>query len=276
MSLASKWAKVTKSRVLTFNGYCFNDRFAIGNISRPLAEYASESHGVDGADGERFGSLNLGTRRFSFDIMVGDMTPAQVQEAARELAAALLVREPGKFTFSDERADNRQLFRYAVPDGPVDVDEFMHAGKWTLDFVQHDPFLYKAGEPSEVHLRAGEKTKVVFGGTAPCFPMVEATCRNSTYYKVTAHDRDGDEVGHVTYKADFATFDPADGPVITLEGESPKHTLYLDFDRQSARMVPPQHGARGLQPGSEFFACHGKLFVTSSHNAVMRWRERYA
>ena len=234
---------------VAFNGLLLNGPFTVGNIRRPLPEFRVASSTVDGADGDVFEGQTVGPRRVLFDILATGGTDAELQDAARTLLGALLVRRPVPLTFSDEVEDKYQLVRYAVPTGAFDAKEFRRMGRWSCELVQPDPYLY--GKPRSVVIEAGKTVAVDAGGNAPAWPVASAAVTGD-HYLVRIPGGQG-----VRFAAAFT------GEKVTV-----------DMGRMTVRTSSPVEGD-GLQIGSRFFALSGTTKVTASHRTTIEWRERW-
>lgn len=243
---------------MKFGKYVFNDDFFCFCDSRPLPEFRPMSTNVDGTDGESFDELTLGPRKFTITLVAKAKTFNRLQRVARRLATALLVREPTPFVFTDENDDTGfQLSRLAVPTGGIDVEEFMRVGRWTVEFVQYDPYLY--GKKQEVVLKANVSTRVKVNGNAPTYPVLTARPTGTSYWIK-------DNLGH---RVDFK------GPFVQAGFSSSQSQLRMNFLRQTAYLSPSVSDAEGLQLGSEFWAFEGRFNLRASHDTTLSWHERW-
>jgi predicted phage tail component-like protein len=164
---------------VTFNGVVLTNRFIVGDQKRPLPEFRVSSMQVDGADGEVYGGSTIGPRFLSFRVTSIDREPRQVQDDAKFLMQTLAVRQPTELAISDERsAGNTQLVRYVVPTGSFDMDEYVRAGSWVLQFVQPDPYLYGHVRTQEVASDATVETFI--DGNAPSEWTLHAVPNSTT------------------------------------------------------------------------------------------------
>lgn len=243
---------------MKFGDYVLSDDFICLVKSRPLPEFKPSSTSVDGADGESFDALTLGTRTFAIIVVFKpEQTRKQRHELARKLAGELLTRKPKRFIFTDENADDgTQLYRMAVPVGVVDVEEFVNTERWTIEFVQHDPYRYKSGAMSTAKLKAKEWTEVIVGGNAPAFPIVKAK-PTGTHYTIRTNAKNT----RVKYSADF--------------GNTGTNQLTIDFKELTAKTDKTISGAAGLSTDSKFFTFSGTMNLYATDTTVISWRERY-
>lgn len=237
---------------MKYGDYVLTDDFICIIKSRPLPEFKPTSTSVDGADGESFDALTLGTRSFAIDVVFKpEHTRKKRYELARKLARALFTRETKRFIFSDENdVDGNQLYRMAVPTGVINVDEFVNAERWTIEFVQYNPFLI--GKEVSVVLKPNESTKIKVRGDVRALPLLSSNPTGTLYWLKDNNDN------WLKFGGPFGTS--------TLNGNFAKQTLKLD---------PTVSGAEGLQAGSVFFDFLGTMHVRASHRTTLTWRERW-
>lgn len=243
---------------ITFNGVDLTNplnstkpRLVITEVKRPMAAWESAATKVDGADGEYFDSLTNGTRECSFALVAEKLTRREVQIMARKLAGVLNVRSPKRLCFTDERdMDGNQLHRLAVPDGAFDMDEFIRAGKWTLRFLQHDPYLY--GKQRSVVLKTNQAQRVQVGGNAPTWAVATANPTGSRY-----------------------TLGIVGGKGIMFDGPLNGSDMTIDFVRSSVHVAQPADGVKGLRTSSRFFALEGTMDLVASAQTTLTWDERW-
>ena len=158
---------------VTFNGTDLTNRFIVGDQKRPLPEFRVSTMQVEGADGEVYGGSTIGPRFLSFRVTSVGRTPRQVQDDAKFLMALLAVRQPTELSISDERSPgDTQLVRYVVPSGSFDMDEYVRAGSWVLQFIQPDPYLY--GHTYTQSVASGSTVEIFVDGNAPAEWTVSA------------------------------------------------------------------------------------------------------
>lgn len=239
---------------MKYGDYVLSDDFICLVESRPLPEFKPTSTQVDGADGESFDTLTLGTRTFAITVVFKpEHDRKKRHKLARKLAGELLTREPKRFIFTDENADDgTQLYRMAVPNGVVDVERFVNAERWTIEFVQYDPYLYKSSTRSVKLTRDWQTVDV--GGNAPTFPIAKCAKPSGKRYALVASD-----VGAIEYEAPF----------------SGSNLLTIDFANQTAKTENSIDGARGITLKSRFFEFSGTLIMCASDVTTLTWRERY-
>ncbi|MBR2681420.1 MAG: phage tail family protein [Exiguobacterium sp.] len=237
---------------MKYGDYVLSDDFICIVESRPLPEFKPTSTSVDGADGESFDALTLGTRTFTITVVFKpEHDRKKRHKLARKLAGELLTREPKRFIFTDENdSDGNQLSRLAVPTGVIDIDAFVNTERWTIEFIQHNPFLI--GKEVSVVLKPNESTKIKVRGDVRALPLLTANPTGTLYWL-----KDND--------SNWLRFGgPFNGS--TLNGNFAKQTLKLD---------PSVSGAEGLQAGSVFFEFKGSMYVKASHRTTLTWRERW-
>ena len=239
---------------MKYGDYVLTDDFICIIKSRPLPEFKPTSTQVDGADGESFDALTLGTRTFAIEVVFKpEQTRKKRYELARKLAGELLTREPKRFIFSDENADDgTQLYRMATPSGIVDIETFVNAERWTITFDQKDPYLYKVITRS-VKLTRDWKVVNVYGN-APTFPIAKCAKPSGKRYALVASD-----VGVIEYDAPF----------------SGSNLLTIDFANQTVKTENAIQGADGITLNSRFFEFSGTLLMCASDLTTLTWRERY-
>lgn len=243
---------------ITFNGVNLTNplngtkpRLVITDVKRPLASYESSSTKVEGADGELFDMQQIGVRECSFALVADKLSRREIQLMARKLASVLAVRSPKRLCFSDERDnDGNQLVRYAVPDGAFDMDEFIRAGKWTLKFKQHDPYLY--GKYRSVVLKANQAQTVNAGGNAETWPTAVSHPSGSTY-----------------------TLGVQGGRGITIAAPFSGQELIISFERERITCTPAIANAAGIQTSSRFFPMNGSMKLISNNKTTLSWYERW-
>ena len=237
---------------MKFGSYVLSDDFNCLCVSRPLPEFRPTATQVDGADGSVFDEMTLGTRGFTIRLVSrAGQTRKERHEAVTKLARALLVREPTRFIFTDENdPSGNQLYRMAVPTGAVDVEEFVRNGTWTVEFVQHNPYLY--GKENTLVLKANQSAKVKVGGNANAYPLLTAKPTGDTYW---LKDNNGNW--------------------LKFGGPFKNSTLHGNFAKLTLKLDPSVSGAKGLLAGSVFFDFEGTMHVKASHKTTLTWRERW-
>lgn len=238
---------------MRYNGYDFHDKFITVCESRPMPEFRDTSTVVSGADGEFFDDQTIGVREFEITLVARVKRQEQLRKLASELMNVLAVKKPSVFMFGDE-VDIRgtHLKRLAVPTGTPDVEEFIRAGKWTIRFKQHDPYLY--GTPRTWVIRDTER--IIVGGNAPALPVVTVIPGgNSNAYGISS----GGE--GIVYEANFTS----------------ASVLTLDWESLTAKVSPAVTG-NGLRVGSRFFTFDGTMEIAVAGAAkltTIKWYERW-
>ena len=237
-----------------YNGVKLTDSYHIGNIRRPMPEFRMAATEIDGADGSSFAEQTVGPRRCSFEIVYsGAKTARALQDAARELFAVFLVREPAALKFSDERdSGNTQLVRYAVPNGTFDMEEFKKLGRWRVELTQPDPYLY-GKKHSGVVIPANKTLKVAIGGNADTYLTAKATVASGASYAIRIVNG-----SKLEYAAAFSG-----------------QTVTVNMRTQTVRVSPAISGADGILTGSRFFAVAGTAKLLATHRTEISWRERW-
>lgn len=226
-------------------------KLVVTEVNRPLVSFESTATKVDGADGEYFDMLQVGVRECSFALVATKLTQRERQLMARKLAGVLAVRNPRRLCFSDERdTSGNQLARLAVPDGVFDAEEFIRAGKWTMRFKQHDPYLY--GKSRSVVLKTNQPQKVQTGGNAEAWPLASANPDGSTY-----------------------TLGIQNGKGIVIKASFAGKSLFIDFAKERVSIKPNATGAAGIQTNSRFFPLQGTMTLVASAQTTLTWTERW-
>ncbi len=231
--------------IVRYGGVLLNRFGTIGELSRPLPEFRPTATTVSGRNGDVFDGTTVGTRECSFTLTVTQTDTRQLQTLARTLASMLSTSTPKRLTFSDELdSGNNQLVRWAVPVGAFDFDAFLRAGKWTLRFVQYDPYLY--GKDRSAVIPAHSTQSINFGGNAPVYPTATATPQSGTYTLSSG------------------------GRNVTLQGEFGSG-ITLNFGEQ----IVYTSGACSLHTNSRFFSCQGTMPITATAQTTITWAERW-
>lgn len=227
--------------------------------SRPFPEFRDSSTQIEGADGEWFDSQTIGPREFTITLVANGRliySSEDLQALARDIGKTFMVREPKRFTFSDERDPGRpdtQLYRLAVPTGVFDAEEFIRAGRWTCRFRQLDPFLY--GYSRSEALKANTATEITVGGNAPAANLVAKTTPKNGVKRYELAVVGGQSIA---FKANFDN----------------STELTVNFRNQTAR-IDKSITAEGLATGSRFFDFGGTLKLKANSLTTLTWTERW-
>ena len=172
---------------VTFDGIDLTQSFYVSDLRDPLLTQESISQDKVGGDGSIFLGTRLTVRTITLTLTVKGHRFEDVRNAERDLAAILAKKEPRPLSLSIDNG----IYWMAVPKVNGDGKRFLHATRFDVDFICHDPVAF--GAKREVTVPSGGSVIFHIGGTYRSMPLVRvpsAVRASNGYWKLTLDDGD--------------------------------------------------------------------------------------
>lgn len=152
---------------IIYDGVNLADHFDINLVDvDPMPGLSATTKKVPGSPGERFCSMDIGTRSITMDMSVKgyDRDPLHLSRKWRRVGKYLLKNEPKPLMLED----GREI--YALPLSTSELQRLGTRGTSTVTFTAFDPFFY--GQERSVSLKSGKNT-IYIQGDYEIYPTIE-------------------------------------------------------------------------------------------------------
>lgn len=176
----------TRTKV-AFNGIDLTESYNVSDLRTSLLPRRVATQSVAGRDGTVYMGASMEERTVTLTLTAKGRTPADLQEAARALAAALAVDEPAPLALSID--DGR--YWMAVPESGGDAARYVNHTSFEVTFIVPDPVMY--GAERTVTVPSGGSATFEVGGTYPAMPVVSAQAAKNGpngYWRLMREDGD--------------------------------------------------------------------------------------
>lgn len=200
---------------VTYAGNQLDDYCTVLNIGRtvipPRTNYTKE---IPSIHGEIYTGYKYGSRVFSLECAFVAEDREDYADKARQLAFILDTKEPSRLIFEDAP----HLYYYAVVDGGIEIEKVGFTGKFTINFVCHDPIGY-AIEEEVFDLEPGNVVQIDNGGTIDAYPVSCVQFSKDAYF-LQCSNSDGETIMLGNLPGVSKTKVPANSRVLTDKCES--------------------------------------------------------